>query len=258
MHSKSNPDHTSPATGAKSSEVMSRLGAEVLSLLQPAPGERILDLGCGNGDLTARIAAAGAIPTGIDLSAESVALARGRHPYLDIQAADASLYLTDTRYDAVFSHAALHWIGNAEATARTVWLALRDGGRFVAEFAGSGNLASLTDAIGQVLSARGYDPEGRNPWYLPTIGEYAGLLERTGFRVTFALHFDQPSPSKAPSGVRALLDSFAGCFFPDVPPAELASVYDEVEAAVKPRLYRDGQWIIDKSRLRIAAVKVSR
>ncbi|WP_434082562.1 methyltransferase domain-containing protein [Cohnella hashimotonis] len=237
---------------------MSRLGTEVLSLLQPAPGERILDLGCGNGDLTARIAAAGAIPTGIDLSAESVALARQRHPDLDLQAADASLYRSDTRYDAVFSHAALHWIGNAEATARTVSIALREGGRFVAEFAGSGNLASLTDAIGQVLSARGYEPEGRNPWYQPTIGEYASLLERAGFRVTFALHFDQPSPSKVPSGVRALLDSFAGYFFPDIPPAELASVYDEVEAAVKPRLFRDGQWIIDKSRLRIAAVKASR
>ncbi|MDG0810705.1 methyltransferase domain-containing protein [Cohnella rhizosphaerae] len=202
------------------------------------------------------MAAAGAIPTGIDLSADSIAAAKLRHPGLDLLVADAGNYRTDERYDAVFSHAALHWIGNAEATARTIRLALRDGGRFVAEFAGSGNLVSLTDAVVKTLSARGYKPEGRIPWYLPTIGEYAGLLERTGFRVTSALHFDQHSPIKAPAGIRAMMDSFASYFFDGVAPEEHDAVYDEVEAALMPRLYRDGQWTIHKSRLRIAAVKL--
>ncbi|CAI6084208.1 class I SAM-dependent methyltransferase [Cohnella sp. JJ-181] len=230
-------------------------GADIVSLLRPLPGERILDIGCGNGDLTARIAAAGAFATGIDLSPESVERARQRHPGLDLQAADACRYRTEIRYDAVFSRAALHWIKDADAAARTIWLALREGGRFAAEFAGSGNVAAYTDVIAQALTAHGYAPEGRIPWYLPTIGEYAGLLERTGFRVAYAQHFDNPSPLKNDAGIRAWLDGFAGYFFADVDAADRASIYDAVEAAVRPRLYRDGRWIIDTSRLRIVAVK---
>ncbi|MFS0838790.1 class I SAM-dependent methyltransferase [Paenibacillus sp. 1P03SA] len=232
-------------------------GAGVLSLLQPQPGERILDIGCGNGDLMSEIAAAGAIPAGIDVSQEMVKRARQKHPGLDFQVGDASRYRTGARYDAVVSHAALHWIKDAPAAARTIWLALRDGGRFVAEFAGSGNVAVLTTAIEKALVEHGYAWEGRNPWYLPTIGQYAGLLEQTGFRVTLAQHFDKPTPLKRENGLRFWLDSFAEHFFPDVTPADKASIYAAVEVQAAPRLLREGQWTLDTSRLRIEAVKES-
>lgn len=228
---------------------------ELLSLLQPQPGERILDLGCGNGTLTSAIAAAGAIPTGIEVSAEMVNRARQNHPELDLQVADARHYRTARPFDAVFSHAVIHWIKDAPAVAETVFLALRQGGRFVTEFAGHGNVATLTTAIEQELTARGYAWAGRNPWYHPTIGEYASLLERTGFRVTFAQHFDRPTPLKAEGGIRRWLESFADHFFADVSAEERLSIYDAIEERVRPHLYRDGQWVLDTSRLRIRAVK---
>ncbi|AFC30776.1 trans-aconitate methyltransferase [Paenibacillus mucilaginosus 3016] len=230
-------------------------GAEVLSLLQPQPGERILDVGCGAGDLTAAIAAAGAVPTGIDLSEEIVGRAIQKYPDLHFEVADVCRYRTDAPYDAVFSHASLHWIQDAPAAARSIWLALRKGGRFVAEFAGSGNVARLTSAIELALEEHGYAPAGRNPWYLPTIGEYASLLEHTGFRVTVAQHFDKPSPLPGGTGLQRWLDSFAGHFFPDVTSEDKASIYHAIEAQVKPHLERDGQWMADTSRIRIAAVK---
>ncbi|HWH71149.1 MAG TPA: methyltransferase domain-containing protein [Candidatus Sulfotelmatobacter sp.] len=251
MHSDSSAKHGH----SEVSRDVPRPGEGVLSWLQPRPGERILDLGCGMGDLTAEIAAAGAIPTGIDHSEEMVRRARQKHPELNIQQADACHYRTDLPFDAVFSNATLHWIKDAAAVARTIWLALRVGGRFVAEFAGKGNVATLTGAMEEALKAHGYAWAGRNPWYFPTIGEYATLLEQTGFRVTLVQHYDRLTPLKADAGVRAWLDGFAGHFFPDVTPADKASIYSAVEAQVKPHLHREGQWMVDTSRLRVVAIK---
>ncbi|RCX23786.1 trans-aconitate methyltransferase [Fontibacillus phaseoli] len=232
-----------------------RPGVELLSLLQPQKGERILDVGCGNGDLTAAIAAAGAIPTGIDLSEEMVNRARLKHPELNFLVEDVCHYKSEEHFDAVFSNAALHWIKDAPAVSRSIRLALRAGGRFVAEFAGNGNLAILTAAMKQALEEHGYAWEGRNPWYHPTVGEYASLLEQTGFRVTLAYHFDKLTPLKGNLGIRNWLDSFAEYFFSDVTPFDKESIYRTIEANVKSQLELEGQWMIDTSRLRILAIK---
>ncbi|MBW4839803.1 MAG: methyltransferase domain-containing protein [Paenibacillaceae bacterium] len=232
-----------------------RPGVELLSWLQPEPGERILDLGCGNGDLTAAIAATGAIPTGIDASEDMIHRAKQRYPELNLQTRDARHYRSDTRYDAVFSHAALHWIQDAPAVAETIHLALRKGGRFVAEFAGKGNVAALTGAIRQSLETNGYPWEGRNPWYHPSIWEYASLLERTGFRVTFARHLDLPTQLKGEEALRKWLNSFADYFFTGIPASERAPLYDAIVSLAKPALYKEGQWMLDTSRLRVLAIK---
>ncbi|WP_258166526.1 trans-aconitate 2-methyltransferase [Paenibacillus sp. PCH8] len=240
----------------KTSAVATLQETHILSLLQPSPGERILDVGCGNGNLTAQIAAAGALPTGIDLSEEMIRQAQDQYPDLNIQVGDACHYRTDEPFDAVFSHAALHWIQDSSAVIQTIQLALKEGGRFVAEFAGSGNIATLTGAIREELHAHGYGWEARNPWYHPTIGEFASLLEHNGLRVTLAQHFDQ-RPHLKP-GIRKWLNSFAVYFFKDIAPAEQEVMMDAIEKKVQSRLMRDGQWFPDTSRLRVVAVKEGR
>ncbi|MDT0122763.1 class I SAM-dependent methyltransferase [Paenibacillus sp. RRE4] len=225
----------------------------ILTMLQPSPGERILDLGCGNGMLTAKIAATGAITTGIDFSKESIAQALEKYPELDFKTADAAYYRTKEPYDAVFSHAAFHWMADAPAALRTVQLALKQGGRFVTEFAGSGNTAILLHAVQEELLTRGYTWEGRNPWYHPTVGEFSSLLEQYGFRVLFIQHADTMRPLK--QGVRQWLSSFASYLFHDIDAEEQEIMMEVVEKKVEPQLYREGQWNLDIARMRVVAVK---
>ncbi|MFC4101462.1 class I SAM-dependent methyltransferase [Paenibacillus xanthanilyticus] len=227
----------------------------ILSLLNPQPGERILDLGCGSGKLTSVIAASGASPLGIDYSEAQIEMARQTYPELRFQTADACRYEAEERFDAVFSHAAIHWIPDAEGVVRTISRALRTGGRFVAEFAGSSNVAALTGAIERALTAHGYSAEGRNPWYLPTIGEYAGLLERHGFRVALAQQFDRLRPYNHPDGIKRWLESFDAIFFGDVAPSDKASIYRSFETEAAASLRIDGQWHNDISRIRVIAIK---
>ncbi|MCW3789945.1 class I SAM-dependent methyltransferase [Paenibacillus sp. LS1] len=228
-------------------------GTPILSLLQPSHGERILDLGCGNGELTAKIAAAGALPTGIDFSEETIRQAKLKYPDMNIQVENACHYRTEEPFDAVFSHAVLHWIQDAPAVVQSIQLALKTGGRFVAEFAANGNTAILITAVREELDARGYKWEGRNPWYHPTIGEYANLLEQNGFRVSLAHYVDQFTPFKP--GARKWLTSFAEYLFKGITLAEQGVIMDTVEKKVQPQLMRDAQWYLDRSRLRVVAIK---
>ncbi|WP_366296138.1 methyltransferase domain-containing protein [Paenibacillus sp. AN1007] len=226
----------------------------LLSLLQPSPGERILDLGCGNGVLTANIAAAGAMTTGIDISKESIAQAVEKYPELDFQTADAAHYRPQQRYDAVFSHASLHWMADAPAVMKTIQLALRQGGRLVTEFAGNGNTSIILHALRDELLTRGYTWEGRSPWYHPSVGEFSSLLEQHGFRVLFIQHTDSLRPLK--QEVRQWLRGFAPYLLRDIEANEQESIMEVVENKAAPQLFHGGQWNLDISRLRAVAIKV--
>ena len=231
---------------------MSDLGGPVVDLLSPQPDERILDLGCGDGALTERFVAAGCRVIAVDNSPEQVwaALERG----LDARIADASNLRFDSIFDAVFSNAALHWIPDPKPVIDGVWTALKPGGRFVAEFGGTGCVASIRDAFGHALGARGIDAQSLDPWYFPTAEEYGARLTAQGFHVDTSILFPRPTP--LPSDIRSWLGIFAQPFLSGVPEEDRPSLIDEVRTLLKPQLLTsEGVWVVDYVRLRVAATK---
>ena len=149
---------------------------DLVELLAPQPGERVLDLGCGTGHLTAQIAARGAVTTGLDASVSMIAQARQNYPKLKFALGDASAFRFDDPFDAVFSNAALHWIPDAAGVIANVARALKPDGRFVLEMGGKGNIARIVKVLSEVLREAGCAP--RNPWYFPSAGEYANLASK--------------------------------------------------------------------------------
>jgi trans-aconitate methyltransferase len=233
---------------------VSQLGSPLLGLLAPQPGERILDLGCGTGTLTAELAQLGAETTGIDFSASMIEQARAKHPGLEFTVADATAYRSTRRFDGVFSNAALHWIKPPEAAVESVRLALRPGGRFAAEFGGKGNVGTIADAIVNALTRLGIDAQARNPWYFPSVGEYTTLLEQHGFRVRSAELF--PRPVELADGVQGMknwLDTFADVFFQGLTPETKDEVYSQIEDQLRPQLFHQGEWRADYVRIRVLA-----
>ncbi len=152
-------------------------GAALLDLLVPKPGERIIDLGCGTGHLTTKIAEAGAEVVGIDSSSEMVAEARSLYPNIRFEIADARDFAFAEPFDGVFSNAVLHWVKEPEKAIACVQEALKPGGRFVAEFGGRGNVKAIVSALDAASRAIGLGA-WEHPWYYPGVGEYAPLLER--------------------------------------------------------------------------------
>jgi trans-aconitate methyltransferase len=237
--------------------IITQLGAGVIDLLAPRPGERIIDLGCGTGALTAEIAAAGAEVVGIDASDAMIARARELYPQLRFDVARGEDFAVGEPVDAVFSNAALHWMSPQEAVVASVAQALAPGGRFVAEMGGTGNIATIVAAVHQALAEEGIPRERiRNPWYFPSIGEYGSLLERAGFEVRFMQLFDRPTPlDDCPNGIADWLRMFGGDLLAAVPADRRPRVEDRVNELTRPWLEREGRWVGDYRRLRFMAVK---
>ncbi|MGJ9384449.1 methyltransferase domain-containing protein [Salipaludibacillus sp. CF4.18] len=236
---------------------VSYFGKGVVDLLEPKEGEKILDLGCGTGDLTHDISESGAMVKGIDFSAEMIEKAREKYPEITFDVENAEKYRTEEKFDAVFSNAALHWMKQADKVIESINLALRPGGRFIAEFGGEGNVHSIIKGIEEVLfQDYGIDVAERNPWYFPSIGEYSTLLEAHGFQVSFALHFDRPTPlADGEKGLNHWLDSFAADFFPEFSAKEKKEIYEKIRNSAQSALYKEGEWVADYKRIRIIAIK---
>jgi trans-aconitate 2-methyltransferase len=229
-------------------------GASLVELLAPRPGERILDLGCGTGHLTAVLAEAGAVPVGLDHSAEMLAEARIKYPQLTFLQADARHFRVDEPCDAVFSNAALHWIKEPEAVLRCIHDALKLGGRFVAEFGGRGNVRTIASALETATEHLGLGPI-QLPWYYPSVGDYAALAEAAGLEVRQAHLFDRPTPLQGASGLRDWVAMFARFALDRVPVGRRDLFLQTVEDLTRPTLFRDGTWVADYRRLRIVAVR---
>lgn len=228
------------------------LGMPVVDLLAPRPGERVLDLGCGEGTLTERLAAAGCAVVGVDASPDFIAAARARG--LDARVADGHALPFAAEFDAVFSNAALHWMRRPDAVIAGVARALKPGGRFVGEFGGAGNVGRIVAALEAALDRRGLDGRAANPWYFPTPEEYREKLEAAGFTVRSIALIPRPTP--LPTDMAGWLATFAQSFLNRVSEAERPVLVTEVLDSVAPAL-RDsqGRWTADYVRLRFAANK---
>ena len=222
-------------------------GESLLELLKAQPGEQIIDLGCGTGQLTEKIAATGAKVVGLDSDRAMIAQAQSNYPNIQFQVADATHFELEKPADAIFSNAVLHWVTDAATAASQIAKSLKPGGRFVAEFGGHGNVKTILDALSQVTGER------LQPWYFPTISEYTALLERNGLEVVYATLFDRPTPL-GEAGLAGWLSMFGQRFFSALPEQKWQEITKAVEEEARP-LYQNNQWVADYRRIRVVAIK---
>ncbi len=228
---------------------VSDLGGAVYELLAPRAGERILDLGCGDGALTERLVADGAEVIGVDMSDDFLASAAARR--LDVRKMDGQALEFENEFDAVFSNAALHWMTEPDKVLTGVVRSLRAGGRFVGEFGGHGNVAAIVTAMRATAARRGGEPSLAGPWFFPAPAVYQRMLEAHGFAVRRIGLFPRPTP--LPTGMKEWLRVFRNPFFAQYGD-EADAVLDEVCALLEPSLCdADGNWTADYVRLRFAA-----
>lgn len=239
-----------PERYARHARFVADLGMPVLTLLDPRAGERILDLGCGDGALTKKLLETGCEVVGVDGSPEQVAAAMDTG--IDARVMDGQQLSFEREFDAVFSNAAMHWMKRPDQVIRGVKAALVPSGRFVAEMGGSGCVHTIETALIDGLAARGITGSDISPWYFPTVEEYRYRLERQEFRVDYIELIHRPTP--LPGDVSGWLETFAQAFTGRLPEQERAPYLDEVRENLSTKLCdSEGQWTADYMRLRFAA-----
>jgi trans-aconitate methyltransferase len=241
-----------PKQYAENARFVSDLGGPVVDLLAPQAGERILDLGCGDGALTAKLAGMGCDVVGVDSSAQQIAAAQALG--LDARVVDCQKLEFDSEFDAVFSNAALHWMKRPDDVIAGVWRALKPGGRFVAEFGGLGCVEKIRTALIAALNRRGVDGRAADPWYFPGVEDYGARLRARGFDVKYIALIPRPTP--LPGDITGWLATFALSFTAALPEADRPAFIAEVKEVLRPQLCdSSGQWVADYMRLRFAARK---
>lgn len=231
-------------------------GAAVLDLLDVPAGSFVVDLGCGNGALTEPLAARGYRVLGLDASPDMLVLARQAHPELTFAPGNALDFTLEQPADAIFSNAVLHWIDADKQQAMLDHIAsqIRPGGEFVCEFGGKGCGQKVHDELARRFAAHGL--QYRHPFYFPTIGEYAPMLEKAGFRVEFATLFDRPTRQQGPDGLADWIRMFVTAPFQGVDPALAETIIRETVEALRPELWQEDAWYVDYVRIRFKMHKL--
>ena len=241
-----------PARYARHGRFVADLAGPLVALLAPRPDDDILDLGCGDGALTAAIAPRCRRIVGVDASPEQVAAASALG--LDARVVDGHALAFDAEFDAIVTNAALHWMKRPDDVIDGMWRALRPGGRIAGEMGGEGNVARISGALVDALRRRGVDGESRFPWYFPAPDAYRRRLAARGFEVTEMALVQRPTT--LPGDISGWLETFAEPFLGAVPARERPAMIAEVRDDLEPVLYREGTgWVADYVRLRFLAVK---
>ncbi len=244
--------HWDPDRYARNARFVADLGEPLIALLAPVAGERVLDIGCGDGALTAKLKDAGCDVVGIDASAEQIEAARALG--LDAHVVDGHDMTYDAEFDAILSNAALHWMKRPDDAISGMWRALKPGGRIAAEMGGGGNVETIRTNLVAALDRRGLDGAAASPWYFPSDGDYRARLEKAGFELPYIELIPRPTP--LPGELADWLWTFGESFLLRVPEADRPAVIEEVVEAARPHLQQsDGRWVADYVRLRFSARK---
>jgi len=229
----------------------------VQQMLTPQEGERILDIGCGTGYLTNLIAASGALVTGMDNSINMIAKARNEYPHLPFRLASVTDFDFNEPFDALFSNAVLHWVTEKEQAIQCMYNNLKPGGRLVLEMGGKGNVQLIMRALKNALIAYGYPQNAdREIWYYPSLSEYTSLLEKQGFRVTYATHYNRETELKdTENGIRDWVHMFCGALLEGVDEQAKENILENVQETLRQTQFRNQKWYADYKRLRVVAIK---
>ena len=232
-------------------------GKGLIALLAPKRQERILDLGCGSGELTADIEKLADSVVGIDKSQVMIARAKAQFPAIRFEVADAVDFEFEKPFDAIFSNATLHWVLDYRAAVKNMYRNLTKGGRMVVEFGGQDNVKAIVDELKSCLIRWGYVRQGNlELWYFPSIGEYTSILESHGFTVTFAQWYDRPTElADKKTGIMDWLKMFGKPFFERIHMEDAIEIRKEVQENLRPSLFRQGKWYADYKRIRVIADK---
>ncbi|MEM8965986.1 MAG: methyltransferase domain-containing protein [Bacteroidota bacterium] len=231
-------------------------GSSLVDWLVPKAGEEILDLGCGTGELTEKIAQSGAKVIGVDQSEEMVEQAKRQYPIITFYTQDATQLSDLPQFDAVFSNAALHWMKDAQAVLKQVYQHLKPSGRLVAELGGKGNIAQIISALNRQRAKLGYPViDTSEQWFFPSVGEYSNLLELVGFEVQQVQYFHRDT-ALAKDGIKVWIKMFAERWLADVEADQHEELLEATQESLRVALYHEGTWYADYKRLRILAVKV--
>jgi trans-aconitate methyltransferase len=235
---------------------VSNYGNHLIELLAPKQGEKILDLGCGTGDLAKKLYDRGVDMVGVDKSQNMISQALSKYPHINFMVRDVTNLGYYLEFDAIFSNATLHWVKQPKQALHCIYQSLKPGGRFVAEFGGKGNVRMITDEIIQQIKQSGIEFNMEQfPWYYPSIAEYTCLMEQTGYRVIFAEHFDRPTPLDGENGLRNWMKMFGSHLFEGMDEMKKDSIITKVESKLKDVLYKNGKWIADYKRIRVIGLK---
>lgn len=236
---------------------VSQYGSNLIDLLNPKPGEYILDLGCGTGDIANALTEKGVHVKGIDSSEDMINRARQKYPHIPFLKADATALTEINTYQAVFSNAVMHWITDPEKALDSIYHSLQIGGRFVAEFGAKGNVEQITSTIKKQAKKLHipYD-NTKFPWYFPSIGEYTTLMENTGFHVTYARIFDRPTILKGEDGLENWINMFGQSMFKHISKPSREQLVKAVENSLRDKIYLNNEWVADYKRIQIIGLKV--
>ncbi len=234
-----------------------KFGEEIVKLLNPKNNETILDIGCGTGDLTKKIAELSGKVIGIDNSNEMIQTAHKKYPEISFIHADAKDYQLDNEFDAIFSNAVLHWIPQADIMIQNANRHLKIGGRYVVEFGGKGCNYSIINTLKKQLDKEGLDyPSIESMLYYPSVSQYSTILENNGFEVNLALLFDRPTELKGGiNGLHDFIEMFLNWLFKNVSNSDKSSIIDKTIDILKPQIFNGTSWIADYRRIRIVANK---